>query len=343
MIPDRELLEFAARILERNGGAVEQSARHVDALLPAALAEKLELPEEVSIGEHGTLLTYGAPLLDRLFQHATTTIPVTCIGVKIPYLKKAGFDRLIEESLSLGRVQYRPAGHTEERQPYMVLVAHYVAVSDEQKEGLVETAFQEQSGAIVLEVISRWKNYQPVYYSPKEIPDEFLPIPEASIRTAMDQIRSLVHNELIDYYDRVRRHLRRDIRNTREYYQALQQEMEASLLRYNLSASQIQERKLKIEQLAGEMSRQIEELQGKYRTRVTITAKAALRILIPVVRLTLEVRCKKLTRDLPVFFNPLSHSLDPLVCEHCRRSTRSVRPRAQGDRLCFFCPDCAEG
>ena len=43
----------------------------------------------------------------------------------------------------------------------------------------------------------------------------------------------------------------------------------------------------------------VEELKGKYRTRVTITARAALRILIPVVRITLTARCKKLTRDLP--------------------------------------------
>ena len=343
MTADRELFEFAARVLNRHGGIAEQRGRHIDALLPAELAERLELPEEARIGERGTTLTYGSPLLDRLFQHATMTIPVTCISVKIPYLKKAGFDRLIEQSLSLGRVQYQLAGHNEERQPYMVLVAHYVAVSDEQKEGLVETAFQEQSGAIVSEVVSRWKNHQPVYYPPEEIPDEFHPIPEASIRTAMDQVQSQVHDELADYYDRVQRHLRRDIRNTREYYQALQQEMDDSLLRPNLSAMQVRERKSKIKQLPGEMSRQIEELKGKYSTRVTITARAALRILIPVVRLTLAVHCKKLSRDLPVFYNPLSHSLDPLVCEHCRISTRSVQPRTKDGRLCFFCPECAQG
>ena len=148
--------------------------------------------------------------------------------------------------------------------------------------------------------------------------------------------------ELADFYNSIKRHLHRDVRNTQEYYEALKREMEASLENPNLSKDQRNDRMNKIQELPDEMNRKIEDLQQKYQIHITLTSCAALRFLVPIVRLAVEFRYKKLLRELRLNYNPVSRSLDPLVCEHCKLTTRTVFPCEKKSELRFYCPECCE-
>ncbi|UCE04557.1 MAG: hypothetical protein JSW07_13115 [bacterium] len=342
MTPDQELLSFASQVLEQHGAAIEQHPDYLVSLLPIDLCQILNLPEETRIGEDGVPLIYGSPLLDRLVTLATKEVPVVYGELQVPYLKQEGFEQLLAQDISFGKGKSRIVDTVEARHPYMILTCHYVAMSDERKEGLIELAIHEDSGALIPEMSGCWKDFQPRFFAQQYIPPHFPAHIDSSINAALKSARSMIDNELADFYKSITRHLNRDVQNTQEYYKALKREMEASLQNPNLSQDQRNDRMAKIKDLPEEMNRKIEDLQQKYQIHVTTTACAALRFLIPIVRLTIEFRYKKLLRELRLNYNPLSRSLDPLVCEHCKLTTRTVFPCEKKSELWFYCPECCE-
>ena len=222
----------------------------------------------------------------------------------------------------------------------MVLVCRYLAMSDERKEGLIQVALHEDNGAVVSGLAGHWQNYHPNFYSQTEFPPHFPTHVENTIRAAMKSAQANTKTELAGFFKGIRRHLNRDVKNAKEYYQALQREMEASLENPKLSKEQRTQRKEKINDLPAEMERKITDLEQKYQVKINITACAALRFLIPVVRLTIEIKYRKLVREIRVNYNPISRSLDPLVCERCKESTWRVNPFEKDSGFLLVCEGC---
>ncbi len=109
----------------------------------------------------------------------------------------------------------------------------------------------------------------------------------------------------------------------------------------NLADGQRQERMAKIQSLPRELESKIADLEHKYRVQVTLTACAAMRILVPVVQVMVSLRYRKLERDLQAIWNPLTRCLDPLICEECQKTLRILTPRDRGPRIILLCPSCA--
>ncbi len=342
MTQDQELFSFAAQVLEENGGVVETQSDGFLALLPDRLSQSLHLPEEARFGEDGVPLLYGSPILDQLVGLLTHDVPVVYGQLKVPYLKQAGFEQLLNQDLSFGKVRLEIAKWEEARTTYLILVCHYLAMGDERKEGLVQVAVHEDDGAVIPDFPSRWQDFQPEFFPLNEMPPHFSFHTEAAVRAAMKGAQSLADQELADFIKSIGRHLNRDIRNTREYYQALEKEMQASLENPHLSEEQRHERKAKIAELPGEMERKIEDLKQKYQTHVTITGCAALRFLVPVIRLLVDIRFRKLHRQVRLIYNPLTHHIDPLVCEHCRATIREIHPVEKKEEVLLYCAQCSE-
>lgn len=339
---DRDLFSFAAQVLERNGGLVEENSDHLMALLPESLSQRLELPEELRIGEGGTPLLYGSPLLDRLIDLATREIPVVYCQLAAPYLKKEGFEQTLAQSISFGKVGSRIVNRVETQSTYMVLVCHYVALSDERKEGLVQVAVHEKTGAVISGMPECWSNFQAEFLAPGNIVPCFSMALDDTISIAMKCARRITHSELAGFLNSMRRHLNRDVRNTQEYYKALKKEMEGSLEHSNISEDQRNERIAKIQELPDEMDRRIDDLRQKYNVQVTLTACAALRFLVPVVQLSVEIRYRKLIREIELLYNPITRCLDPLVCQRCHGTTYSLTPGERGSDICLYCIPCGK-
>ena len=337
-----ELLSFAAQVFEKYGGIAERDDNHVMALLPSGLARSLDLPEEVRLGEEAMPLIYGSPVLDRLIQLATEEIPLVFGRIEVPYLKKGGFEQLIGQDIVFTNGQARVTSRAEARASYMVLISRYVALSDERKEGLVEVGTHEGTGAIIEDFETLWPEFRPEFYVPGEVPPHFSVHLEKPISNAMRKARVLAEGKLTDFIKSMRRRLRRDAKNTREYYEALRKEMEASLSHHNLSEAQRDERIAKIKDLPREMARKIEDLQQKYKIQVRLRGCAALRFLVNVVHIMVEIRFRKQTRTIPLIWNPISRRLDPLVCERCYETIRSVHPREENSEIRLLCPSCAQ-
>jgi hypothetical protein len=337
-----ELLSFAAQVFEKYGGIAEQDHNQVMALLPPGLARSLDLPEEVRLGDGTMPLLYGSPVLDRLIQAATKEIPLVFGRIEVPYLKKAGFEQLIGQDIAFTNGQVRLTNRAEARASYMVLICRYVALSDERKEGLVEVGIHEGAGAIIQDLESLWPEFRPEFYTPGKVPPHFSIHLEQTISNAMQKARGLAEEKLTDFIKSMRRRLHRDVKNTREYYEALRKEMEASLSRHNLSEAQRHERISKIEDLPGETARKIEDLQQKYKIQVCLRPCAALRFLIDVVQIIAEIRFRRHTQTIHLTWNPISRRLDPLVCERCYETTRRVHVRENESRIRLLCASCTQ-
>jgi hypothetical protein len=338
---NRELLDFAVRFLQHRGALVERRAGRAMAVLPPSLASALESPDELSLGKGGEPLFYGSPFLDRLVHLATDPPPVVYGEVRIPYIKKEGFEVLIDEDLSFHKTKVRVIHRAESRLSYLVLYCRFVALSDERKEGLVRISIQEESGALIPGLPESLHRHDIKYFTRAKFSMLYGALPERTTQAALEEAGRRAREELSGFMDSMSRHLHRDVENTREYYEAMEKEMRLSLRDHRFAPEAREERKNKINELPAERERKVADLRKKYHVRVTVTAGAALRLLVPVAQISLGLRHRAYDRQVTATFNPLTRRLDPLTCERCRKGTHRLVPRPDGRGLRLECEICA--
>lgn len=339
---DPELLAFAGDLIEKRGGLIERLPDRLLAVLPSDLAGTLALSEEVVLGTAGTSLLYGSPFLDRLVALATGEVPMVYGQIEVLYLKKAGFEELLGKDLSFADGQVRVSARAEARTTYMILTCRYVALSDERKEGLLQIGVHEGTGAVIGSLDRVWQKFQPQFFPAGKVPPHFPVRLDSAIASAMASARTGIEKELSDFLTSMQRRLQRDVTNTREYYEALKAEMAASLSHPNLTEAQRQEREEKLAALPAELARKVEDLRQKYRVEVTITACAALRLLVNIAQISLAIRYRKGERTLRVVWNPLTRRLDPLVCERCKQTITRIHPVTRDKDIELVCTQCAQ-
>ncbi|NTW37899.1 MAG: hypothetical protein HGB17_17715, partial [Syntrophobacteraceae bacterium] len=189
-------------------------------------------------------------------------------------------------------------------------------------------------------LVDAFDDLRPEYFEPGKTPPHFPVHLEKAVKSGMRSARTLVEAELSDFLSSMQRRLRRDTRNTREYYEALKTEMQAGLCHPNLTEPQKAERLAKIADLPRELERKIADLEQKYQVRVTVSACAARRLLVDVVQLLLVLKYRKLQLSVSVTWNPITRRLDPLVCERCGLGTTRVTPVGETS-VQLLCPSCA--
>lgn len=339
---DNELVQFAARVIEYHGGITEKhSESDAVAIVPADIAGFLETPEEFRLGGDGVPLLYGSALLDRLVHLCTKNIPLIYGQVEAPYLKKEGYERLLGSDILFSDCQVRLGARAETRAAYLLLTCRYVALSDERKEGIITVAVREHDGAVIDGLEAGLQDLRPQWYPAASVPHHQFPADAAAaVSSALRHAQKCAGEDLADFFSSMQRRLHRDVQNTREYYAALQKEMQQSLSRSGPGGAQRQERLAKIDELPGEMERKALDLQNKYRVQVQLSGAAVMRLLVTVAQVTADIRFRSFSRSLPLTWNPLTRRLDPLVCERCRDTTRSIYPFEEktGAKLrCFAC------
>jgi hypothetical protein len=340
---DSELLSFASEFLQKQGALIEPQPDGLMALLPASLAQLLGLPEETRLGSDEAPLLYGSPLLERLIGLATEEVPVVYGQIEVPYLKKAGFDKLIGQDIRFTDGQIKVGTRADARTTYVVLICHYLAMSDERKEGLVQVAVHEGTGSVIENFEGLWSEARPAFFPHGKVPPHFPVHLEKAFSAAMNRARIQTEAELADFLSSMKRRLRRDISNTREYYEALRGEMEAGLSHPNLTETQRMERMGKIRELPDELARKIADIEQKYQVEVSVSARAAMRFLVDVAQVHLDLRYRKFSRTVRTIWNPVTRRLDPLVCDRCLETTRTICPTTEGSEIVLLCPSCNTG
>jgi hypothetical protein len=90
------------------------------------------------------------------------------------------------------------------------------------------------------------------------------------------------------------------------------------------------------------MAGKIEDLKHKYQVRVEVSACAAVRLLVPVVWMNLEVLYRKNRLAVQTAWNPITQQVDPLVCETCGQTMRTVFGEERNSRIFLRCRYCRQ-
>jgi len=340
---DIALEQFVRRFFECSGAEMEKSPEGLDVLLPEHLAVRLNTPEyfHIATGEDAEerfVIHYGSPLLEKIVDAACETAPMISCRLDFNYMKSQGFDRLIQDQFVFHNCVGRVSSIAEVRTSYLLLTCRYLAQSDEQKEGLVVLTFNLETGAAVdemermFEIVARAFESDSAQMALRE--DKI----KAILTWVQRQAGKVLVKEIEPFQTSMNRRFRRDVANLEEYYEDLRQEMEASLKRPGLSDQLMSDRKAKINLIPDELERKKADLFKKYSIRVTLHLCGGIQIRTPAVKVSYEVSYGRKQKQLPLIYNPVTKSIDPLVCDGCSDSTFTIR---FCDHFHLLCPACS--
>jgi len=346
---DSTLEQFVRRFLESSGAVIEARSEGMDVLLPERLTLPLKVPEYLHIAtgegaenaEEAFTVRYGSPFLERVVHAACSKVPLLGNRLNFVYIKRQGFDRLIRDQFVFRNAVGRVQGTAEVRTEYLMLTCRYLAQSDEQKEGLVHLTFHLETGAFVpgmgdmLGPVDRTleTNAGKAFLSGHKV------------KTVLAWVRrdaaKILDQEIKPFQDSMNRRFQRDVANLDEYYEDLRKEMKESLKRPGLSDQLMADRKEKIGLIPDELERKKEDLFKKYSIRITLKLCAGIWIHTPARKILYQTAFGKKHKQLSMIYNPVTKSVDPLVCEGCGNSTYSIHSCGQSHILCPMCQgDC---
>ncbi len=338
---NKALIQFAYRFLENQGAVLQRNDNGFEVLMPRELSEVLGTGEHIDIcgqdlpKEGAYSINYGSLLLERMVSRACRDITVLAYRFEVDYLKKEGFERLINENFIFSNSAGKIENQAEIRASYIFLTCRYTAQSDEQKQGLVNLVFNMETGAGIPEmaglIFASGKNFTRT--DKVLLKDKHL---ERIMKYVKGQLKFLLIEELKPFYETMARRFRRDSLNLEEYYTALEKEMKKNLKRHSLSEKLVEERQQKIRLLPAELERKRNDLFKKYSIRVNIEPCAAVVINTPAVKVIYNIIGKD-RNSVSFTYNPVTMALDPVVCQGCKRSTHNIYFCGSRHLLCPAC------
>ncbi len=345
-VQDVEPLDFGRRFLQFHGAAVEKDQAGLEVLIPEEISDQLGIPEHIRIfqdkpeteeNEPGSfVLTYGAPLLEKMLADTLQKKPLVFCDLRFDYIKSAGFERLLGDQLAFYGAVASIETVAATRTRYVLLTYRYTAQSDEQKEGLLSMALNAETGAFVpdmagmLENAGCWFEYK----TPPEGSQELI----ASLQTHVERYAGkMLEHQLEPFRRSMSRRFQRDVDNLKDYYRSLEQEMRNNLENPNLSDKARQDRQAKIESLPAEQTGKIEDLHKKYTVRVRLRPAAAMLVNSPSRKIVCRMSRGKSTGQLFLIYNPVTRSIDPPACSGCGKPVSHVHLNADLASECLEC------
>ncbi len=339
---DINLRFFTENLIKAYGGVVDDRGRVLDAVLPGNLADELSVPEYLRLqfddeGEGDLKIHYGSTLLDKMVAAARGRVPVTGCALQFEYLKTAGFDRLVRESLYLSNAVGKVGKTAATLSEYFLSYCTYLAQSDEQKEGLLTFIYNRNT---MVDVSAMADGLAGVAM---EYTDEAVPVAladkeiERIEQLVQKSARRVLATELQDFEASMNRRYRRDVENLNEYYTALGLEMEKNLQRSGLSERLVADRQEKIALIPAELAAKTDDLFKKYSIRIRLKLSGAMLLKSPVVKIFFHVSAGRNKKTITLTYNPVLKSVEPLPCRKCGTGTRKLFFDRQ---MNILCPQC---
>lgn len=331
---DERLKSFAVGLLEQNGGLVEWP-EHEDggfAVLPPPTAALLECPETTPImvesSDRGLSINLASMFLERverIFPRETSAI---ALKIDALYLKKSAMDEPVSRAFSFPNARVKVVGAAAERVEYHFW--HFAAAidSDEKWEDIISMTLNSRSGA-------RVQLPDPLTNSDARpaVLDEITP----DVSRALAAAAYLAGERAHAFINRLEERMARDMKRLKSYYHALLDDASDRSRRASFDPQQLAARKKAVEL---ELERKSDELRQRYTIRTILRPIALVRLDVPALGVMLHVRRRDSERQLPVYWNAITKTLEPLACGACGESIFSVHfdPSCQ-----VLCGPCAAG
>jgi hypothetical protein len=326
------LRDFVADVLEIEGAAVEPvDPDGLDILAPSPLRAAMGWPELARLG-FGTALPpgatpvgfegewldrFGALLGDRgrwAERQLVLSSPVTPPGDP---------ERLLDRVFDLPNAVWRCRGAAPAWARCLLLAFRYTAVSDDKREGLVWLGFNQTTGAVLDDILTRlrplllaqdceWRGPDPdVRHAAGPGWDG------ATLRSRVAPLLEyFVRRELEPFLRAMRRRLDRDRARIHEYHQDLR------LIAYkrlavladasNEKADADRKREtLRVAAIEREYAAKLDDLRHNYALRVTVDWVQAMEMFVPVQRYDVLIRRRKGERLVRVDWHPAVRLAEP--------------------------------
>jgi hypothetical protein len=243
------LLGFAERFLSVAGAVVEPHVSGIDALVPEELQALLNTDEHIRIRSAGDpveihkdcfIMGYGSPLLDKMIESTLRKIPLLYCSLEFDYIKSARFDRLLNDQMTFYGAVADIETIADVIANYALVICRYKAQSDEQKEGLVEMAFNCDSKKLVPEMPKMLDSAVcRIQFSEGGINIQGADMLAGLGSDIHKHAMRLIEDQLHSFRESMNRRFKRDVNNLEEYYAGLKTEMLNNLENPSLTDSAI--------------------------------------------------------------------------------------------------------
>lgn len=330
-------LGFVADELAARGALVERGDDGALAVLPAQIAQSLELPETCALADTASpgVAGYGlgSPLLDRLVSDVRASVPVASVTWRAEAPRLANAERLADRIVVRNGVADL-LGVAHASATYLAGVFAWTAEADDRYQGMTLIVVNAATGAEpdppCLAAIATL------------IAGEDDGVSDArDARGAIGGARILATRSALAIGPRldevgaaVGRRRERERSRIDEYFASLISE--ARRPRRQVARSAIDAR---VAALHAEHQAKLRDLALRYTVRVRIEPVALAAVAMRVAELRLRLRRRKGERELALHVPPHARTPDALACVACAGTTRA--PLLCDDALHILCETCA--
>lgn len=339
-LEDGHMQRFVATLLAKGGALVEPlGSDGLEVLVPPPLQQALGVSEFCRLG-FGTTLPEGAQRVGIESDWLTRFGRV--VGeqgrwdrrVLKPETRKApDAEPLLERELGLENATFRLLGAAPAWTRYLVLEFRYTALSEEKREGMQRLAINLATGAMpeaMLERMAPWL---------AESEGEDSPLPAGTTLPAdwerarlIERMRHAlpwrVEAALAPFMAGLRRRLVRDLDRLHAYHNDLHREAGQRVMQLAAADAGHQREQLRLTAIAKEYRAKLDDLAHKYALRITVDWVRTLELVMPVHRLTVQIRRRKAERIMALDWNTVARRLELPPCE---ASWSTERPRLACD------------
>jgi len=327
---------FVADLLRHEGALVEAiDPDGLEVLAPPPVQAALGLGELAHLGFGGTLppdaqrVGMEADWLDRFAQVLGPQGRWARRVLSAPSRSPADPELVLAQELVLDNATFRLLDVSPAWTRYLVLDFRVSAVPDDKRDFTLRLGIHLATGALPDAVLAALapmldaptpggvalggKSVDPV------LPDDAeLPAPWERTRLMSLVARALpprVDTALAPFVKGLRRRLARDENRLHDYHNDLHREA----MRRTLTLPEGDPRRRREEQRAEAIGREyrakLDDLARQYATRITADWVQTLELVMPVQRLTVQIRRRKADRTIQLDWNPLARQLEPPMCE----------------------------
>jgi hypothetical protein len=331
---------FVADLLAEDGALVEPlEPDGLEVLAPPSLQQALGVPEFCRFG-FGTTLPRGAQRIgiesdwlarfERVVgQRGRWSRIVVDPGTR----KTPDAERLLEKELGLENATFRLLDAAPAWTRYLVLDFRFTALSDEKRAGTQRLAINLATGAMPGAMLGRMAPWPANVGAPADARDD-APPEAAELPSDWDRARVIervqsalplrVEAALAPFVAGLRRRLDRDLDRLHAYHNDLHQEASRRAAQLAAGGAGRQREAMRVAAIAQEYRAKLDDLAHKYALRVTVDWVQTLDLVMPVHRLTVQLRRRKAERVIALDWNPLARQLEAPPCE---ASWSTDRPR----------------
>lgn len=325
-----ELLDFAARLIELEGGIVEASPDAISAVVPQTLCQAWGSSEELALSasvDAPVRFGYGSELLERMLQTATATLPVARLQLDVEPPRPTQVLRAAEQwSLRNGVVEVGAVRTAQQQRAWLDALA--TLHGDERRELMVSSAIAFSTATIVegfgaaASALSAARELGP-------------PVPEHVLDAALSACTQLAECAAAGFRAAMSRRFERDHERIEHYFSDLSAELDKRARRGKLEPNALAEKR---QAMLADRAAKLAALSARFVLKIDIQPVALRLVSAKGVCVGLRLRRRKANREIELEYDTATRRLVPVACEACRGP--ATRPAACDEALHLLCEAC---